>query len=394
MRMQLRCLAILLLLSAGYCRAQDTAKTRRLGPIEADFILGYYQQDGEHSPVTGGRGTEELHDYSSKLMLNVPLDSVSKVQMNLHINHYTSASTDKINSIVSSASYDDRRVQVDGGYSHDWRKTHLSMSVNAGTSIESDYISVFAGANWSKASVDNNRSFSFGMKSYWDTWVVIFKEELRDIGPQYIHTDKRRTLDIEASYFQVLHKRLQGSVSLGMIYQTGLLSTPFQTVFYTDGKMGVELLPDTRFKIPIAFRLNYFAGNAVIFRMYYRFYWDSWDILANTASIEIPLKLHRTFSVYPFYRYHVQTAASYFAPYMMHETTAIFATSDYDLSGLHSHKFGMGIRFSPLYGNFEKNRSKPNHYARIRRIDLRGAYYMRSDGLRAGIITINLGFDL
>ena len=39
------------------------------GVLDADFLFGYYDQDGDRSPVTGGVGTEKLHVYSPVLQL-------------------------------------------------------------------------------------------------------------------------------------------------------------------------------------------------------------------------------------------------------------------------------------------------------------------------------------
>ncbi len=37
-------------------------KTKKLTPSEINFVTGYYHQNGDHSPVTGGIGTEKLTD--------------------------------------------------------------------------------------------------------------------------------------------------------------------------------------------------------------------------------------------------------------------------------------------------------------------------------------------
>ena len=45
-----------------------------------------------------------------------------------------------------------------------------------------------------------------------------------------------------------------------------------------------------------------------------------------------------------------QTASDYFAPYAQHLSSEEFYTSDYDLSALSSHKYGMGVKYFPFYG--------------------------------------------
>lgn len=393
--MQLRlCIAsVLLLLSLQIQAQQDGTRKRRIGPVQVDILSTYYQQDGNHSPVTGGQGTEKLNDIANKIILVMQVESVSTLTINTHFNHYSSASTDRINSVLSSASAVDSRTQVDIGYQRQIPKLNMSAGFHGGTSIESDLVSAFGGFNVKRSFRSNNITLGVAANAYFDTWVIIFKEELRDVGPQYIKTDKRRSFDLSFTYTQVLNRRAQAQVMLDMVYQRGLLSTPFHTVFLTDSTRTLEVLPEDRFKLPIGFRLNYFVTDFMILRGYYRFYWDSWGLLANTISLEVPLKIPGPFTVYPFYRFHTQQGADYFRPYMQHSTESIYHTSDYDLSSLHSHKYGMGIRYSPIYGKLKKNRGN-GKATRLRRIELRGMHYLRSDGLKAFMLTANIGFDL
>ena len=40
-------------------------KKRVLESVEVDFLLSYYNQDGTHSAVSGGIGSEKLNDIAS-----------------------------------------------------------------------------------------------------------------------------------------------------------------------------------------------------------------------------------------------------------------------------------------------------------------------------------------
>ena len=74
----------------------------------------------------------------------------------------------------------------------------------------------------------------------------------------------------------------------------------------------VERLPDSRFKIPIGARLNYYLSDRFVLRSYYRFYTDNWGIRSHTVNLEVPVKLSDKFTLYPSYRYYTQTEANYF----------------------------------------------------------------------------------
>ena len=100
--------------------------------------------------------------------------------------------------------------------------------------------------------------------------------------------------------------------------------------------------------MPIALRLHYFAGDWVTLRFYYRYYWDTFGINAHTFNLEVPLKFSTVFTLFPYYRYHTQTAADYFQPFKQHQFTERYRTSDFDLSDLHAHRYGLGMRIAPL----------------------------------------------
>lgn len=47
---------------AAFSQSTDSTayKNRKLKPTEINFVTGYYHQDGNLSPVTGGIGTEKF----------------------------------------------------------------------------------------------------------------------------------------------------------------------------------------------------------------------------------------------------------------------------------------------------------------------------------------------
>ena len=84
------------------------------------------------------------------------------------------------------------------------------------------------------------------------------------------------------------------------------------------------MLPDVRFKMPIGFRLNYHINDFLIFRSFYRYYWDTWEMTGHTVDLSLPIKIGQGLRLYPFYRYHHQDAIAYFAEFGQHDPTAAF----------------------------------------------------------------------
>lgn len=361
--------------------------------IEVDFLFNYYEQDGIHSAVTGGQGTEELRDRAGKIVVSVPLDSVQSLRAQTDINHYTSASTDKIDSYVSSASRRDSRASLQLAYQRKWGSQYEA-GIGAGMSVESDYLSKSLSASWGWLSKDQNRSLSLNAQAYFDTWIVIFPEELRGPGLVSVPTDRRRSFNLAANWGQIISPKIQASLGAELVVQQGLLSTPFHRVYFQGESLPrVEKFPLWRLKYPLGLRLNWFATDWLVFRSYYRYYFDNFDIQAHTLRLEVPLKLHFSLTLLPYYRFHTQTAAYFFAPFNEHVNGVDYWTSDFDLSAFQSHRFGAGVRFSPLYGLL-RFKAGNKRLAMLKSLSLRYGHYRRSDGLKANIFGLNLSWKL
>jgi len=167
-----------------------------------------------------------------------------------------------------------------------------------------------------------------------------------------------------------------------IVQQNGFLSLPFYRVYFKDGTVHQEKLPDNRIKIPLGFRANYFAGDRLIVKGYYRFYTDDWGIRSSTAELELPVKITPFFSISPFYRFYTQTATRYFAPYGEHTASDEYYSSNYDLSNFNSNFFGAGIRLAPPKGVLGIK-----HLAAV---ELRYGHYAKNIDMTANIISLNL----
>ncbi len=394
------CLVLLPVAALAQNEVEDTISFFSTRQTEIDFLGSYYQQTGDHSAVTGGEGTETLHDYASKIVINVPLSDKKALNIETGISYFTSASNDNIDpNTISSASYDDLPIHIDATYSVNDTARRRSYGFRGRISHEQYFGSVSAGGFFTRISRDKNREVKFTGQFYLDKWALyysiskLYPVELKGLG-DLVDTNKRLTSDLSVSLSQVINKRMQLSILIGLIYQNGLLSAPYHRVYIDNENLPrLERLPQNKFRYPLAFRLNYFVGDRVIIRSFYRYYRDDWGMSAHTINFEIPLKITNFFSVYPFYRYHHQTAVRYFAPFAMHQPDDHFYTSDYDLSAFSSQFAGGGIRYAPAFGigKFRLSASAKKYFT-FKELGLRIGAYRRSDGLRASIYSFNLGF--
>ena len=430
---------------ASFSQEKDTTevvyKKRVLENIEVDFLASYYKQDGKHSAVSGGIGSEKLTDITSNIIIAMPLNDDDVLTVDAGLSAYTSASSSNINPYDSStfspwqassgASAQDALTSVAVNYSHSSDDRNFIWNADLSFSNEYDYTSIGFGGGISKLFNNKNTEISLKANAYLDQWRPIYPKELAgnfggftifdqsgspSLGyspSNFSEWDKtnRNSYSASLGFSQVATKKMQFSLFLDILHQEGMLSTPYQRVYFADkanyyvGQPSnipvyqttqnngvyqladdIERLPGTRFKIPVGARLNYYLNERLTLRTYYRYYWDDWGITSHTASIEIPIKLSDKFTVYPTYRYYTQQKSKYFAPYETHLSTEKFYTSDYDLSSFNANQYGFGMSYTDIFTN-----AKIWKFG-LKNIDLRFNHYDRNDGLKANIVTFGIKF--
>lgn len=353
--------------------------------VDVNFLFNYYDQEGDHSAVTGGKGTQELQDVAGKIVMKVNLDSASTLFTGLSLNRYSSASTDRIDSRLSSASAIDYHLEVNVGYEKRINDK-LTKGGNFYSAVESDYISMGLGYSLKRKKVKNG-TYGLKINGFYDSWIIIYPEELRRANFRMVHTDKRYSLNLSQSYTWNMSRRMKASFNLDLTWQSGLLSTPFHRVYFSDtAAVSVEQLPGNRIKIPVGFQWNYFATDYLILRTKARLYQDNFGINALTVEASPVFLVNNYLSIAPFYRYHTQSESKYFNSFAQNRFNDDYYTSDYDLSGFRSTKYGVEVKYNPLYGVLGKNRLG------MKNIGFRYSRFSRSDGLEAHIFGLNCGF--
>lgn len=389
-------ISIVALFGIFNAKAQENTSNepKKLTFDEANLVSSYYKQDGNNSAVTGGIGSEKLTDVSNTIDVTMvkydKKDRKNKFNFSVGIDHYTSASSDMIDlKANSSASHADNRIYPALSWSRENETKGSTLMAGVSFSTEFDYQSYGANIGFSQKTANKMGEFTAKFQAYLDQVKLIAPIELRTNGStggehESYGTSGRNTFALSLSYSQIVNKNFQIELLADGVQQTGYLSLPFHRVYFTDNSVHQEALPDKRFKIPLGVRANYFLGDKIILRTYYRFYTDDWGLKSNTLSIETPVKISPFISISPFYRYYSQTGTKYFAPYQEHTAFDDFYTSNYDLSKFDSHFYGAGIRFNPKNGLFG--------IERLNMLEIRYGHYTKSIGMKSDIISLNLRF--
>lgn len=365
---------------------------RKLKIDEINLVSSYYSQNGNNAAVTGGIGSQKLTDIANVLDVRV-IKYDRKLRKHsfdaeIGIDHYTSASSDRVDlKANSSASHADTRIYPSLTWTIENEAKGRSFGIGVSSSTEYDYQSFGVNASFSKKTTNRSGEFTAKLQAYFDQVTLIAPIELRtgsnpdddDNG-----TSSRNSFSGSLSYSQIINQRLQLAFSVDVVKQQGFLSLPFYRVYFNTGSVRQELLPDSRTKLPIGIRANYFMGDKIILRAYYRFYTDDWGLNSHTANIEVPVKITPFFSVSPFYRFYNQSGTKYFAPYQKHTEQDQYYTSNYDLSKFNSHFFGAGFRLAPLNGVFG--------IQHFNMVEIRYGHYSKNIKMSANIISLNLKF--
>lgn len=393
---------------------------------EIHLVTSYYSQNGSHSAVTGGgsgyvgaqymSGSEKLTDFANMFELKLvgygETGNRHTILAGIGIDHHTAASQKWI-SATGASSPDGTRIYP----SLNWTVENLNKGTEfgLGTYYSHEY-------NYNSIAVDghvgykNKSGGEFGVKvsAYFDKVKLIYPSDSAanfggtnsatpyddfviktnaSRGSGYVPSPNteheaaaipslpRNTYTASFSYSQVINKLLQAALLLDLVKQDGYLSLPFHRVIFKDGSEKIETLPETRTKIPIGFRLNYFATDDLIVRSYYRYYTDDWGLTAHTASVELPYKITPFLSISPFYRYYTQTATKYFAKRGAHALTDAYFTSNYAASAFNSHFFGVGLRTAPPDGI-------ANTHLSI--LEIRYGHYSQSTDLTSNVISLHI----
>ena len=360
---------------------------KKISKSDIQLIYSHYIQNGNHSAVTGGIGTEKLQVYGPEIIWKRQVDSLNSYSIDMGVDVISSASTDNIDFIVSSASKVDLHSYLSLGYERRLKKNkNIILGGTGYASIESDYLSLGAIFAANIKSHDQSREFSAELESYFDDlrWGRLnSKGSLRLVYPvelrykEWFRQYRRTTINLNLSFQQTINNKNLLAFFPGFTCQQGLLSTPFQRVYFTNNEARVEKLPDRRIEIPLGVQLNSFLGTKYVLKNYYRFYWDDFGIIAHTLNIEFAVKLNAGITITPMLRLYTQKGCSFFKPYGQHDSLQKFYTSDYDLSSFQSFEPGLETRFA-----ITGKGSQPRY------LSLRYNFYKQSDGLHANILTL------
>src|SRR6201996_1067793 len=168
----------LLFVHAFSQQTQDTSiyKSRKLRVDEVDLVSSYYTQDGDHSAIRGGIGSEHVTDLANGLELKmVGWDAKARknsLTTGLGIDHHTAASQAWISKTGASHRTDGLRLYPTVDFTRENEQKGSSIGAGVYYSNEFNYHSLGFNVNAAQKT-KNNGEFGVKLSAYLDRVTMI-----------------------------------------------------------------------------------------------------------------------------------------------------------------------------------------------------------------------------
>lgn len=303
-------------------------KKRVLESTEVDLLMSLYNQDGSHSPVNGGIGTEKLVDGTPTIVISIPLNANDVLTIDAGISAYTSASSSNINPFISTnlstlksvtgytttgasrgggstpivtttttttpskphgtpwlastgASHSDVNKAIHTDFSHSSDSRNFIWGSNLSYSKEFDYKSYGFGGN--VTGLFNEKDTEIGIKGsvFLDTWKPIYPTELReyaDYGSNFLTNGYFKGVTVmnqagsaTTSYlpsgFLPWTENGRNSYTVSL-FASQILSRKFQAALFFDVVAQQGMLSTPYQRVYFSDKPNYYVGYAAFIPVY------------------------------------------------------------------------------------------------------------------------------
>ncbi len=270
-----------------------------------------------------------------------------------------------------------------------WRHGAHTIAPHFAQSRENDYVSYAPGANYSFDFNGKNSTLNLGLARDFDT-----------IQPKSWRRERRKDeWEFLVGWVQVLNRLSLLTVNLTLGTASGYLSDPYKGVRFDGYPNSRTLFPDqrpghkTRQVVWVGWNQAIPPLHAAV-ETSYRFGHDSFGIVGHTAGVEWFQDLGNRVRVAPMFRYHRQSAASFYGVRFAGDPTdpestpdaviPAFSSADYRLSELETFTYGASVSWRVhRHGTLEAA------YKRYRMLGL-DAVTSRSNYPEANIWTVGL----
>ena len=336
MKWWLRTVAVVLALSAGGTRVSSeptvTASMHTFTDSEENRVETYAMQLRQ---AFRDGWSLSLRTALDRVILP-PLPGLPGSQEN--VDAITAASRPVQSAALSKEGYSKMRQEVVGGVNWAPQGQSWRASGSVYTSFESDYSGRQVGVALGRDFNQGNTNLSLGLAHGFDT----IEPEV-DNGQQRDARD-RDTEDLTLVWTQTVTPKTLTQLGFETTWVRGFQSNPYREV-YAGGTRVPERHPGRRFRQAVFGQVDRYLVSRASVSLRARFYSDDWGLQAGTFDARLHQYVGEHLIVRYRYRYHTQSAASFFRD-IYESTSGVdgYVSGDYKLDDFDSNLFG--VKFS------------------------------------------------
>jgi len=259
---------------------------------------------------------------------------------------------------ASGDAFNERRVEVGGGYRHEFGFNRLGGSLRV--SNEPDYRSLTGSLRGERDFAERNTTLGFG--------VAASRDEVTNGGAQggimSLLIEELNSVLLSSSVSQLLSTTTIASVTYDYTRVSGFQANPYRSVS-AGGMLETERVPNLRHRHAAAGSVRQFIPQttSTLFGGY-RLYADNWGIVGHTPELRLIQELTTGLEMHARYRLHKQSRASFFREIYNSSDPEVhpFLTDDQKLSNHHTQSFGgrldVTLELFGLNGSWAKTRAE------------------------------------
>ncbi len=271
------------------------------------------------------------------LLVLKKFDEKYAVSASYYIDMVSSASID----VVTTASpYEEERTQYGLGF--DYLRGKITYSAAFSNSKENDYEANTASISISQDMFGDLTTVSLSFARGWDK---VFRRN------DDLFADKLDRHVYGVNVTQVATKDLVLGFSWETVAEEGFLNNPYRSVRYVNPEDPASYLyeperyPRTRTGNAFAVRGRYYLPYRAALQGEYRFYTDTWGILAHTGEVSYTHPWGDKWVFDAHYRYYTQEAADFYSDLFPRPNFQNFLARDKELSTMVSHTIGVAASY-------------------------------------------------
>ena len=241
-------------------------------------------------------------------------------------------SSASIDVVTTASPFKEKRTEYGAGIDYLYNDSLMRLSVSK--SNEPDYIADTLSMNFSQDVFGGMTTVSMGYSRGKDTVLENNNASFSDYVNRYQY---------RLGVSQILTQTLRVNLDYEAITDEGFLNSPYRTARIF-GAGVPERYPRSRDSQAVALRAFKYLLPGSSVRFEYRYFWDTWDIAANTAEAAYSTYASTPWLVELRYRYYTQNNASFYSDNFTQSQN--FMARDKELSTFKSHAIGGKLTYT------------------------------------------------